>query len=157
MSTTPGREANQTVSREELLAAYKFLTSDADATWFDLVEQGLMGSGVLLQPELLLDFDVDGSRTDLVEEFERRPLGPYSDDLQLLLWRLRARPGNARYALRRHGSGGWQIVRLVGKRRPTVEVVDDTVLETAEDCEWAVFALRWRDRTGRELPLRRPG
>jgi hypothetical protein len=138
----------------DLAACYAFLAEHDGATWFDLIEQGLMSSGSLLEPEHVLASPVDPDCSDLVEEFRRSPLGPYSERLQLLLWRLRAQQPAGRYVLRQTNSSRWQVLRLAAERRPSWELIDTPELATIEECEWAVFALRWRDHTGQVLPLR---
>jgi hypothetical protein len=138
-----------------LIESLTFLAGHEDATWFDLIEQGLIREGSLLEPEHILSAPVDPTRADLVEEFRRSPLGPFSDELQLLLWQLRAQAPSGRYVLRETATGCWQAVRLSPGRRPRWEPAANEEFESEDDCEWALFALRWRDLTGQELPLRR--
>lgn len=138
-----------------LIASLAFLAEHEDATWFDLIEQGLMSEGSLLEPEHVLSAPVDPGRADLVEGFRRSPLGPFSHELQLLVWQLRAQAPKGRYALREIAAGRWQAVRLSPGRRPRWEAAAVEEFESEEDCEWALFALRWRDHTGQDIPLRR--
>jgi hypothetical protein len=112
-----------------------------------------MASGALLAPEQILSLPIPDHRLDLVEEFRAAPLGPFSDELRQLLWLLRAQTPHGRYALRRLEDERWQVIRLLGRRRPTRKTV--AVLETREDAEWAIFACRWNDQTGGALSLRR--
>jgi hypothetical protein len=139
----------------DLKLCFSFLVGNEDATWFDLIDRGLMDEGSLLEPEHVLASAVDATRSDLVDEFRKAPLGPYSGDLQLLAWRLRAQTPNGRRYVLRQSARGWQIACLSGGRRPRSELVGDDEYETREECEWAIFALRWRDHTGQALPLRR--
>jgi hypothetical protein len=138
-----------------LIVSLAFLAEHEDATWLDLIEQGLIGEGSLLEPEHVLSAPVDPTRADLVDEFRRSPLGPFSHELQLLVWQLRAQAPRGRYALREAGAGCWQPVRLSPGRRPSWEPAAVEEFHSEDDCEWALFALRWRDHTGQELPLRR--
>jgi len=142
--------------RPDLNRCFSFLVDNEEATWFDLIDEGLMDRGSLLEPEHVLASPVDPSRSDLVDEFRKAPLGPYSSELQLLLWRLRAQvPAGRRYVLRQSASGRWQVAGLPLGRRPKWELLGGEEYDTREDCEWAIFALRWRDHTGELLPLRR--
>lgn len=130
-----------------------FLEDNPEATWVDLVEKEVMPASALLSPERVLSFPVDASRTDLVAEFRRSPLGPYSPDLRTLLWTLRSATPHGRYLLYDDRHGRHLVIRLSGTIRPAHEVVYEC--SNPEDAEWAVFALRWNDQTGGQLPLRR--
>jgi hypothetical protein len=123
------------------------------ATWVELLDLGLLESEVLLAPERVLNFPVDGSRRDLVEEFRRRPLGPHGVDLTQLLWQMRSQTPHGRYVARELAGGGWQVIRLTVGRRPRWEPVPEAKYDSREELEWGIFALRWRDQTGQELPL----
>src|ERR1700761_9402644 len=96
-----------TASDPDLTACIAFLAEHDDATWFDLIERGMMSAGSLLEPEHILSAPVDPQRPDLIEEFRRSPLGPYSHELQLLIWRLRAQSPKGRYVLRQTAIGRW--------------------------------------------------
>lgn len=140
--------------RPAAAAAAAYLAGHPQATSFDLDEQGLAASS-LLAPEAVLTEPVDARRLDLVEEFRADPLGPHGDELTQLLWHLRAQTPTGRYVLARRDGGGWQVVHLIGGRRPRGELVPGPEHRTLEDAEWAVFRLRWRDHTGQELPAAR--
>jgi hypothetical protein len=141
-------------ARESFVRSFEFLVEHADATWFDLVEEGLIAEGALLAPEQILAFPVDASRTDLVAEFRRAPLGPHSAELRQLLWLLRCQTPGGRYVLVRSGDASYRVARLDAGRRPGWRLVDDAEYTSLEEAEWAVFALRWRDHTGERLPER---
>ena len=99
------------------------------------------------------DATVDASRHDLVEEFRRRPLGPYGAELQELLFVLRTQDRDGRYVLLvRSPRERWAIGRARGRGAPLEQVLD-AEFDSLEAAEWAVFALRWRDHTGEELDV----
>ena len=85
----------------------------------------------------------------IAREYRRKPYGRHSPALQALLTRMR-QPGFGedwlvvmiepfkRYALarRRHGQ--------------PPEVLENHIYERMEDCEWAVFCMRWKSLTGQD-------
>jgi hypothetical protein len=133
----------------------RYLAEHPAATWVDLLNLGLMESEALLAPERILCFPVDDARQDLVSEFRRGPLGPHSPELSELLWILRSHTPSGRYVCREVPGGGWQVIRLGVECRPHWEPLPGADFQSREDAEWAMFALRWRDQTGQELPLHR--
>jgi hypothetical protein len=95
---------------------------------------------------------IDTARQDLVEEFRRRPFGPHSPDLQLILNRLRAEPLAGRYALvAMKPKREWVIVTLSGERGKPPEIVSDQRYIDPAAAEWAIFKLRWKRATGQSL------
>ena len=133
------------------------LEREPDATWFDLIDVGLLDSGSLIHPEHVLPSTVDPSRRDLVEEFRRAPLGPHSGELEQLLWILRSRCPFGRYVLTtdHQDPPRYRVARLDRVRGRALEYINNAEFETLEDAEWATFALRWRDHTGQAMPLQR--
>ncbi len=85
----------------------------------------------------------------IAREYREKPYGRHSPALQALLTRMR-QPGFSeewlvvmiepfkRYALARRRAG-----------QPP-EVLENHVYERMEDCEWAVFSMRWKSLTGQE-------
>ena len=134
--------------------AARYLTAHPEATAIQLSEHGLAALSVLA-PERILCGPVDADRLDLVDEFRRNPLGPWSEELRQLLWHLRAQTPVGRYVLERAGESSWHAVHLVGTRRPRGELVPGPAYETLQDAEWGLFRLRWRDQTGCVLPATR--
>jgi hypothetical protein len=97
---------------------------------------------------------VDPDRLDLAREFRACIRGPHSEDLRRLLYRMRTGPLAGKYVLLViEPYRQWAIGRLGAMRGAPIERVDNRVFTALDDAEWAVFALRWRDLTGRELSL----
>ncbi len=95
---------------------------------------------------------IDASRSDLVEEFRRNPVGCHSGDLRRLLNAMRTDPELPGYVLvctQPHRE--WRLaVRREGRGQP-VELVPDVVFHDAVQAEWEVFRLRWQALTGEEI------
>lgn len=98
-------------------------------------------------------YEIDPSRTDLVEEFRKNPGGPHSAELTLVVNRLRLMPMADRHILvcTRRGRE-WTLARMPSKRGATLELFDDHVFDDYCDGLWAVFKMRWQTVTGTELP-----
>lgn len=95
---------------------------------------------------------VDPDRRDLVDEFRRRPLGPYSGDLQRLLNVLRSEPLAGKHVLVCTEPGrAWVLAQLGGAPGQPVRILGDHVFRSLEEAEWAVFRRRWERLTGRAL------
>lgn len=96
-------------------------------------------------------YEIDRSRLDLVREFQKRPLGPHSAELQAVLIKMRAMPIGNKYCLivaKPHQS--WLLARMTGEPlRP--EPVPGYVFSSIEEAEWVIFRLRWRELTGDDL------
>jgi len=98
-------------------------------------------------------FEFDPNRTDLAREFKAKPFGEHSPDLQYLLNLMRA-PGERPF---------YMLVATEPHRRWTLAVktpgdlepprLTNTVFESLEAAEWAVFKLRWKALAGAELEL----
>ena len=97
-------------------------------------------------------YEVDPDRLDLVEEFRRSPKGPYSDELQKVLHRMRWSGVAGRYVLITLEPGQrWMLGKLPGTRGTKIETYPNQVFTSLADAEWAVFRIRWQVLTGREL------
>lgn len=97
---------------------------------------------------------VDPDRTDLAREFKARIRGPHSEDLRRLLYRMRTGPLAGKHVLLVvEPYRQWAIGRLGARRGAPIERVDNRVFTSLDEAEWAVFVLRWRELTGRELVL----
>jgi hypothetical protein len=99
-------------------------------------------------------YRIDPQRTDLALEFRRQIRGPYSDELQRVLHRMRWGPVGGRYLLYVLEPGRrWALARMPGERGEKVTVFDDCEFTSLEDAEWHVFKLRWKQLTGTELNM----
>ncbi len=88
----------------------------------------------------------------VVDEFRRNPIGKHSPALQRVLNALRTGPLPGKYVLvvtRPHRE--WMLAQLPeGPGRP-FRLHPDRVFHSIEEAEWAVFKLRWEQRTGERL------
>jgi hypothetical protein len=99
-------------------------------------------------------YRIDPERTDLALEFRRNIRGPYSDELQRLVHRMRWGPVAGRYQLFVLEPGRrWALARMPAERGQRVTVFHDVVFDSLEDAEWHVFKLRWKELTGSELKV----
>ncbi len=98
-------------------------------------------------------YPIDPQRLDLVEEFRRAPRGPYSDELQRVLHRMRWAGEDPRYcAIVVEPGRKWMLGRLARERGRPVEKISDRIFVNAAEIEWEVFCRRWEALTGRPLP-----
>jgi hypothetical protein len=97
-------------------------------------------------------FEIDATRTDLVDEFRENPGGPHSPELSLLVNRLRVMPMADRHILvcTRRGSE-WTLAKMPTKRGEKVELFEDRVFSNYEEAGWEVFRMRWKTLTGESL------
>lgn len=105
-------------------------------------------------------YRIDPERTDLAAEFRENIYGRHSGELQRVLNRMRFGDAGGRYVLiadkaRRPAApaGGWILARMGQRRADPIIPIPGHFFHTLEEAEWAVFKLRWKDITGRELPL----
>jgi N,N-dimethylformamidase len=96
---------------------------------------------------------VDPTRADLVDEFWRTPLGRHSEELQLLLGRLRSDTHRAPCLVVQRVSGGWTVMAPPAPRGAGPTPL--ATLASREDAERFVFRHRWQLHTGRGLDDRR--
>jgi len=97
---------------------------------------------------------IDVSRSDLCEEFKRRPIGRHSSDLQKLL--LLMRWGNARgrvIILCTVPHKEWRLGRMGPQRGTKVQIDETRQYHSYEDAVWACFRARWQEMTGEECPF----
>jgi hypothetical protein len=96
-------------------------------------------------------YEIDPSRTDLIEEFRKNPDGPYSPELTLVVNRLRVMPLEDRHVLVCTKRGQeWVLAKIPGKRGASVELFDDQVFNDYHDAVWEVFKRRWKTVTGHD-------
>ena len=86
-------------------------------------------------------------------EFMAAPVGLHSPGLQRVLNVLRGEPLAGKYVLVEvTPHQRWRLARLTGERGRPVTLLD-TYFTDLEDAERHVFALRWRERVGRDLKI----
>ncbi len=90
--------------------------------------------------------------TRLAREFRLRPFGRHSEDLQMLLHRMRSAPiAGKHFLLMVRSQELWALGRY-DESWPPVPVVDWTTTFTdLESAEWHVFKVRWAEMFGEEL------
>lgn len=97
-------------------------------------------------------YEIDPSRTDLVEEFRNKPGGPYSAELTLVVNRLRLMPMADRHILVCTQRGRqWTLAKMPSQRGVKLELFEDRVFEDYYEGAWEVFRLRWQTVTGESL------
>lgn len=84
-------------------------------------------------------------------EFMQTPVGIHSAGLQRILNVFRGEPLAGKYVLVEvHPHAKWQLARLTGQRGAPIPLLDQFFTDLAE-AERAVFKLRWKEHTGRDL------
>jgi hypothetical protein len=99
-------------------------------------------------------YDIDPERIDLAHEFKARPYGRHSGELQRVLNRMRGGDNAGRYVIvctKRHRE--WTLARLGRRPGDALETVPGHLFHSHAEAEWVVFKLRWRELTGRDLPI----
>ena len=99
-------------------------------------------------------YEIDPARLDLAREFKARIYGRHSGELQRVLNRMRGGANAGRYVIictKRHRE--WVLARMGQRAGDPIEPVPGYVFQSEEEAEWAVFKLRWRELTGRELAI----
>jgi hypothetical protein len=97
-------------------------------------------------------YEIDPSRTDLVEEFRNNPGGPHSSELALVVNRLRLMPMAERHILVRTQRGReWTLAKMPSKRGAALELFKDRVFANYDEGVWEVFRMRWETVTGERL------
>ena len=97
-------------------------------------------------------YEIDPSRTDLVEEFRKNPDGPYSPELTLVVNRLRVMPMADRHILVCTKKGcEWMLAKMPSKRGAALELFKDRKFTNYNEGVWEVFRMRWETVTGESL------
>ena len=97
-------------------------------------------------------YEIDSSRTDLVEEFRNSPGGPFSPELTLVVNRLRLMPMADRHILVCTQRGcEWTLAKMPSQRGAKLELFKDRVFTNYDDAVWEVFRMRWETVTGEYL------
>lgn len=101
-------------------------------------------------------YEIDPDRIDLAEEFRANIYGRHSGELQRVLNRMRGGEPAGRYVLiaEDRTARTWLLARLGPQRGDAPIPVPGYRFTGAAEAEWTVFKLRWKDLTGRELPLK---
>ncbi|KAB7603411.1 hypothetical protein [Verminephrobacter eiseniae] len=103
-------------------------------------------------------YRIDPQRTDLAREFRSHIRGPYSQELQKLLHRMRWGPVGGRYLLYVLEPGRrWALAQMPPERGQKVRLFLDCRFDSLDAAEWHVFRLRWQALTGGELELDETG
>ena len=94
-------------------------------------------------------YEIDPTRTDLIEEFDRNPGGPYGPELTLVVNRLRLMPMEERTIIvcTRRGVE-WTLARMPKARGDKLEYYDDLVFDDYDAATRKVFRMRWQAVTG---------
>lgn len=94
-------------------------------------------------------YQIDPSRRDLVEEYRQNPDGPHSQELTLVINRLRMMPMSERHVLIcTKPAREWMLARIPSERGRPVELFEDQVFADYRDAAWEVFRRRWQTVTG---------
>ncbi len=94
-------------------------------------------------------YQIDPSRSDLVEEFKRNPGGPYSRELTLVVNRLRIGPMEERTIIVCTKRGReWTLAKMPTVRGAKLEFYEDLVFDDYYADAWEVFRMRWKTVTG---------
>ena len=97
-------------------------------------------------------YEIDPSRTDLVEEFRYNPDGPYSPELTLIVNRLRVMPLADRHVLVCTKPGReWMLAKIPPVRGAKMEFYEDQRFNDYDEGVWEVFKRRWKTVTGQDL------
>ena len=97
-------------------------------------------------------YEIDLSRTDLVEEFRHNPDGPYSPELTLIVNRLRVMPLADRHVLVCTKRGReWMLAKIPPMRGAKMELYEDQLFNDYDEGAWEVFKRRWKTVTGQDL------
>ncbi len=97
-------------------------------------------------------YEIDPSRTDLVEEFRNNPGGPHSPELTLVVNRLRVMPMADRHILVcTQRSRQWTLAKMPTMRGAKLELFEDRVFNDYIEGAWEVFKMRWQTVTGESL------
>ena len=103
---------------------------------------------LLYDPESSI-YEIDGSRMDLAMEYHDNLRGPYSNELQKILDKMRTTPLEGRFVLiiivpfKVFG-----LARLSGKRGVAPTPVKGITYNSISEEEWDIFKRRWYQLTG---------
>ena len=99
-------------------------------------------------------YTVNHNKKHLAEEFMQDPLGPHSPELQRVLMVFRGGPVEGKHVLVcTKPYREWTLAQVTGVRGKPVKMLRDQVFTSLEDAERAVFRMRWKKHTGRDLDV----
>ncbi len=96
-------------------------------------------------------YEIDSTRTDLIEEFDRNPGGPHSLELAVVVNLLRLMPMEERIIIvstKRHVE--WTLAKMPKARGDKMEYYDDMVFDDYDAALRKIFRIRWKAATGVE-------
>ena len=94
-------------------------------------------------------YEIDPTRTDLIEEFDKNPGGPHSPELTLAVNRLRLMPMAERTIIVCTKRGvEWTLAKMPTVRGAKLEFYDDLVFDDYDAATRKVFRMRWQAVTG---------
>ncbi len=94
-------------------------------------------------------YEIDPTRSDLVEEFNQNPGGPYSPELTLVVNRLRLGPMSERTIIVSTKRGvEWTLAKMPTVRGAKLEFYEDLVFDDYFEAAKKVFRMRWQAVTG---------
>jgi len=101
---------------------------------------------------MLTVYKVGEQDRQVVDEFEKTPIGHHSPGLQRVLNVFRGEATVGKYVLictKRHRE--WVLGQLTGERGKPVKILRDKVFTSIEEAEREVFRRRWKKYTGSDL------
>jgi len=99
-------------------------------------------------------YQINAADVNYSAEFRDQPLGYHSPGLQRILNAMRGGPKAGKYVLVvREPFKRWVLGRFPAARGMSVEILEDREFTDLAEAEWAVFRLRWKAHTGRDLEL----
>jgi hypothetical protein len=101
---------------------------------------------------MLTVYTVGGHDRQVVDEFQKAPIGRHSPALQRVPNVFRGAPVQDKYVLictKPHKE--WVLGQLTGERGKPVKILRDMVFTSIEDAEREVFRRRWKKHTGSDL------
>ena len=97
-------------------------------------------------------YKVSEKDSDVVDEFQRKPIGHHSSHLQRVLNVFRGEEAKDQYVLvctKPHKE--WTLGLLSGERGKPVRLMKDQVFTNVEDAEREIFRRRWKKYVGQDL------
>jgi hypothetical protein len=101
---------------------------------------------------MLTVYKVGSQDRHVVDEFQQKPIGHHSPELQRVLNVFRGEPTHDKYVLictKPHKE--WVLGQLPGERGKPVKILKGKVFTSVENAEQEVFRRRWKKHTGSDL------
>lgn len=87
-----------------------------------------------------------------IDEFRQNPVGHHSPSLLRILNALRGGPLEGKYVLVcTKPFREYTLARHGGERGRPPELLPEHTFKNREEAEWAVFRLRWKEKTGEDI------